>query len=74
MSMTVAGVTVLFNILDQLGAVPSGTVRDCETYVAFLNDWEGRDSRAHAEGTYGSGRFSYDGTVHGKWYCCLKRR
>lgn len=30
----------------------------------FLNDWQARDR------TCSSGKYSYDGPVHGKCYCC----
>lgn len=73
-TLLIAGTQVVLNILDHFGIVLNGTVKDCGNYMAFMNDWEARDSRAHAEGTFEDGRFSYQGTVHGRWYCCLKRR
>ncbi len=61
------------NWLATLGVTPSGTVRETDTVWSIFNDHAARDSRAQAEGTYDSGRFSISTTFGGKWYCCMKQ-
>lgn len=50
----------------------NGVMKDVGYAVAFFNDWEARDKAAKAFGTYEQGRFSFAGTVHGKWFACIK--
>lgn len=42
-----------------VGISASGCKNNC-----FLNDWKARDA------TCSSGKYSYNGPVHGKCYCC----
>ena len=51
----------------------SGTQRDFGEYIGWLNNWKARDAYAHSHNTFDNGRFSFDGAVHGKWYCAMKR-
>ena len=60
------------NALASIGLVASGYIKENESYFAVLNEWETRDQIARAQRTYNHGRFSYPGTVHGRWYCCFK--
>jgi hypothetical protein len=71
-----SAISSLFSSLGRLfGMEPSGTVHEDGATFCILNDWEGRDSRARAEGTFDDGRFSFagGGIVGGRWYCCKKR-
>ncbi|KAF0560080.1 hypothetical protein F8M41_003414 [Gigaspora margarita] len=57
--------------LTQIFAV-TNTQHDFGEFVGWLNNWESRDSYARANGMWNY-RFSVDGLIHGKWYCCMKR-
>jgi hypothetical protein len=63
-------VVALLGFLTVLGFCANGTTVHKGGYFAIMNDWAGRDAFAKAHGTYDNGRFSYKGTIHGRWYCC----
>jgi hypothetical protein len=44
------------DFLDMFGLVMSGTMKEHPDFFAFLNDWQGRDSRARAGGGLAAGR------------------
>ena len=65
-------VNAVTNLLGELGIHSTGSVQEQDGVWCVFNDWEGRDKRAKAEGTFKNGRFSI-GTNFGKWYCCKKQ-
>lgn len=49
-----------------------GSTVDNGDYIAFFNDWQSRDTAAHAFNTFDTGRFSFAGKLQGRWYACRK--
>ncbi|KAK5047471.1 hypothetical protein LTR84_006567 [Exophiala bonariae] len=49
-----------------------GSTVDNGDYIAYFNDWQSRDTAAHAFNTFDTGRFSFAGKLQGRWYACRK--
>lgn len=63
----------ILSVTDKLGMVPGGTIRENEHFFAVFNAWQVRDAVSRKFGTFEDGRFSFDGTWGGRWFCCMKK-
>lgn len=62
---------IIKDLIDRFGAV-TNTQRDFGDFICWLNNWRSRDSYATANQMWDD-RFSVEGEVHGRWYCCMKK-